>query len=94
MAQAAFAPKSGFEDPDTHGTIFVSDGVSINVRDALTEGGGTIITDDPALINVLDAYEPLKRVSVSAAEEQASGGEEEKEPERDKSASKSRKGDS
>lgn len=77
MAQAAFAPKSGFEDPDALGTIFVSDSAEFNVREAVEAGGGTIVTEDPAVIAALDNYHALKRVSVSSATEAAVEEEEE-----------------
>lgn len=66
---AAFAPKAEFSDPDSLGTIFVTDAGDFNVREAVKEGGGVIIATDPRLIERLDAYEALKRVSVDRAEE-------------------------
>lgn len=66
---AAFAPKERFSDPDSLGTIFVSDEGDLNVRDAVASDellgpAGFIVTDDPAQIAALDGYEPLKRVNV------------------------------
>lgn len=67
--RAAFAPKERFSDPDQLGAVFVSDlAGDINVREAVAEGDGFIVTDDPRVITALDGYEPLKRVSLDEAE--------------------------
>lgn len=69
MSEVAYEPKSGYEDPDALGTVFVNDTTEVNVREKLKDGGGVLITDDPLIIAALDRYEPLKRISVSRAEE-------------------------
>jgi hypothetical protein len=68
MAQVAFALKENAE-PEQAGTVFVHDGLTINVREALEEGNGYIVTEDEAAIRVLNDYAPIKRVQVSEAEE-------------------------
>lgn len=70
---AAFAPKERFSDPDSLGTVYVSDEGDLNVREAVASSDdygreGYIVTDDPAVIAALDQYEPLKRVTLSEAE--------------------------
>jgi hypothetical protein len=71
--RAAFAPKERFSDPDSLGTIFVSDEGDLNVREAIqgyVRGPvGYIVTDDPAQIAALDRYEAVKRVSVTEVEQ-------------------------
>lgn len=74
--RAAFAPKERFSDPDSLGTIFVTDEGDLNVREAITSSdlygpAGYLLTDDPAQIAALDRYEPVKRVAVSEAEQAA-----------------------
>ena len=71
--RAAYAPKERFSDPDSLGTVFVSDEGDINVREAVASGDehgpkGFVVTDDPAVIAALDRYEPLKRVALADAE--------------------------
>lgn len=63
--QVAFAPKENRQDPDGLGTVFVADDLEVNVREEVAKHGG-VITNDPRAIKVLDAYEPLKRVSVDS----------------------------
>jgi hypothetical protein len=46
MADVAYAPKAGREDPDHFGAVFVNDFKSINVREALETGNGYIVTSD------------------------------------------------
>ena len=81
--QAAYAPKERFSDPDQLGSVFVdSGGPDINVREAVAASDndstpervevspkGYVVTSDPAVIRALDAYEPLKRVSLSDIED-------------------------
>lgn len=66
--QVAFAPKADFQDPDCLGAVFVNDSTEINVREAIKAGKGYIVTDDDAIIQRLDKYEPLKRVSLAEAQ--------------------------
>jgi hypothetical protein len=68
MAKSAYTPKEGVE-PEQLGTVFVHDSLTINVREAVQEGGGYIVTDDDTAMRVLDDYAPIKRVAVSEAEE-------------------------
>lgn len=82
--RAAFAPKERFSDPDSLGTVFVSDAGDLNVREAIASREsygreGFIVTSDSAEIAALDRYEPVKRVALSEAEapkqeSRASGG--------------------
>ena len=64
----AFAPKVEYSDPDCLGTIFVSDSATLNVREAVQEGKGYVVADDPETIAALDRYEAMKRVSLSEVE--------------------------
>lgn len=66
--QVAFTPKESFKDPDSLGTIYVSEEGDLNVREAVVKGKGYIVAEDPELIAALDRYEPLKRASIEAAE--------------------------
>lgn len=68
MERAAFTPKAS-ADLDCLGAVFISDEGDLNVREAVENGKGYIVSDDPAVIAVLDRYEPLKRVSVTEAEQ-------------------------
>jgi hypothetical protein len=74
--RAAFAPKERFSDPDSLGAVFVNDEGDLNVREAVASSDefgpkGYVVTDDPNQIAALDRYEPLKRVSVSDADDAA-----------------------
>lgn len=69
--QVAFTPKESFKDPDCLGTVFVSDTGDFNVRQAVQDGKGYIVVDDPDVIAVLDRYPALKRVAVSEAQKSA-----------------------
>ena len=80
--RAAFAPKDRYSNPDSLGAVFVNDDISVNIREAVRLGvdaedqelgvqpspRGFIVTDHPAVIAVLDNYEPLKRVALADAE--------------------------
>ena len=66
MSRVAFALKAGF-DHDSVGAVFIDNQRDFNVRQSLQDADDVIVTDDPAVISVLDAYEPLKRVSVPDA---------------------------
>lgn len=65
----AFAPKVEFSDPDALGTVFVNDTMDFNLREALEDGNGYIITDVPAVISRLSTYDPLKSVSLQEAQD-------------------------
>jgi hypothetical protein len=67
MADVAYAPKAGREDPDHFGAIYVTDDHSLNIRELLEAGNGYIVVSDPADQTALDAVENLKRVTVDEA---------------------------
>jgi hypothetical protein len=67
MADVAYAPKAGREDPDHFGAVFVNDFKSINVREALETGNGYIVTSDPDEQRALDMIDSLKHVTVGEA---------------------------
>jgi len=77
--QVAYRPKAAFEDPDALGAVFVNDQTEVNVRDLVTASpDGVFVVSDPAVIAVLDRYEPLKRAAVPetapAPDETPAGG--------------------
>lgn len=59
----AFGLRAAYADNYTGGLIRVSYDRELNVKEALDEGGGTIVVadDDEQLISALDAYPALKR---------------------------------
>jgi hypothetical protein len=67
MADVAYAPKAGREDPDHFGAVFVNDFKSINVREALETGNGYIVTSDPDEQRALDMVDSLKHVTLDEA---------------------------
>ena len=67
MSETAYAPKAGREDPDHFGAVFVNDFKSIDVRAALQEGNGYIVTADPDEQRVLDLVDNLKHVTLDEA---------------------------
>jgi hypothetical protein len=67
MADVAYAPKAGREDPDHFGAVFVNDFKSINVREALETGNGYIVTSDPDEQRALDMIDSLKHVTLGEA---------------------------
>jgi hypothetical protein len=67
MADVAYAPKAGREDPDHFGAVFVNDFKSINVREALETGNGYIVTSDPDEQRALDMVDSLKHVTLGEA---------------------------
>lgn len=69
--RVAFCPKSGYEDPDGLGAIFVNDSTEVNLREEYAKGKGYIITEDPAVANRLESVSYLKRVPLKEAEEAA-----------------------
>jgi hypothetical protein len=67
MPDVAYAPKAGREDPDHFGAVFVNDFKTINVRDALADGNGYIVTSDPDEQRALDLVDALKHVTLDEA---------------------------
>lgn len=66
--QVVFTPKESFSDPDSLGTIWVSDEGDLNVREAVADGKGYIVAEDPDLVAALDRYSALKRASMADVE--------------------------
>lgn len=64
----AFTPKKEFSDPDSLGVVFVNDDGDFNVRNAVEDGKGYVVVNDPDTIAALDRYTALKRVAISEAE--------------------------
>lgn len=67
--RVAFCPKSGYEDPDGLGAVFVNDSTEVNLRAEVAKGKGYVVTDNPAIIQRLDNVAFLKRVSLAEAED-------------------------
>jgi hypothetical protein len=67
MPDTAYAPKAGREDPDHFGAVFVNDFKSIDVRAALEEGNGYIVTSNPDEQRALDMIDSLKHVTLDEA---------------------------
>ena len=82
--EAAYVLKDSYDPEEFAGSVAVGD-KTLDVKERLEEGGGTILTEDPQEIRSLDNYPALKRTAVSAAkEEKASSrkrGKAEPEPE-------------
>jgi hypothetical protein len=77
--QVAYRPKAAFSDLDALGAVFVNDQTEVNVRELVAASpDGVFVVTEPAVINVLDKYEPLKRAAVPgsapAPEETPPGG--------------------
>lgn len=52
-------------DPELFGgSVTLQSGIAWDVREALDDGDGVIVSADPALIHALDNYPALKRVGV------------------------------
>jgi hypothetical protein len=64
LSQAAFALRAEFDADTFAGSTSLPDGTVYNVGEALSEGKGTIVTDDETVVTVLDAYPALKRTTV------------------------------
>ena len=69
MTPVAFALKAGY-DSDCVGAVFVNNQRDFNIREALQEGNGQILTDDPLIIERLDGLDTLKRVSAADVAQQ------------------------
>lgn len=67
MSDIAYAPKAGREDPDHFGAVFVNDFKDLNVRQALADGNGYIVTSDPDEQRALDSVDSLKHVTLDEA---------------------------
>ena len=77
--EAAYVLKDSYDPEDFAGSVAVGD-KTLDVKERLEEGGGTILTDDPQEIRSLDSYPALKRTAVSAAKEGAESTPDEEEP--------------
>lgn len=74
---AAYALKASL-DLDAVGSVFVHDRLEVNIREELENGGGYVVSDQPAVIARLDTVDALKRVSL----EEAQSSREKKAPEK------------
>lgn len=59
---AAFSLRAEFADTFTGGTANVN-GDAYDVKAALDAGKGTVVTDDPAIIDALDQHPALERTT-------------------------------
>jgi hypothetical protein len=72
MSEVRFALRENVKDfagASTH----VRDGQVYNVGEALEEGGGVIVTDDPVTISALEGLDVLKKVGASKVDEAKTG---------------------
>lgn len=64
QTRRAFALRDSLDADTFGGSVSLPDGTTFRVDDALVEGKGLIVTDDPNLIAALDGYIALRAAAV------------------------------